>query len=1215
MDKTAIKNFAIWARNKLKSDIKVRAGFMGITESGIASPLPASTSDIQYFDVASSEPVKLQGREIEMRRRIVSKLEQHAKESGYQIAYDSLIENTASEWFNRLIAIRYMEVNDYFSDGLRMLSSVQEGKQDPDIVSRPFGSDLEFTEKESAQINDWMDHNKADNLFRFLLLKRCNQLAEALPGLFEEAGDASEFFLRLGFVEKDGFVYKLVHDIEEEDWKDQVQIIGWMYQYYIAEKHNQVVNINKGTVKKEDIPAATQLFTTDWVVRYMVDNSLGRYWIERHPESNLADKLEFFVKPKNGDITYIDEDVTPEEMTFLDDCMGSGHILVYAFDVLMEIYRERGYSDREAARSIVENNLYGLDIDDRCTQLAYFAVMMKARSYDGRFLTRGIEPNVLAIQESNGIDTFMNEKITPDKEMNKIGQYLIHTFKDAKELGSLVSVEEKDYDGFLNYLDDCMNNAEYDIDVYQWRMDVLPEVCALAKQAKVLSKKYVSVTTNPPYLNKMEGKLKKFVTEHYKAYSGDLFSVFIYRNFDLCIAQGYMGYMTPFVWMFIKIYENLRKYILENKSIMSLIQMEYSAFEEATVPICSFVLKGTSTLDYGLYFKLSDFKGGMEVQEVKVREAIKNSDCGYFYSTSIEDFASIPGSPIAYWVSKKFREAFLYPSIKEVAHSCIGMRTGDNNRFLRFWFEVDNCKIGFGFESADEVEQSAAKWIPYHKGGDFRRWYGNNDYVVNWENNGKEIKDNTRKVYPQLGDNLNWKITNEKYYFCEGITWTAVSSAKTGFRRYKEGFIFSNAGQSIISNGSSDLDYLTGLLNSKVVLKILQMIAPTVRFESGEVGKIPVAFDSTKRDTVVEIVERLVDLSKYDWNSYEQSWDFIKHPLIGVATSNSNNFSNTNKVTLAECYLEWKQDCEERFLQLKSSEEELNSLFINIYGLNDELEPSVEDRDITIHRIYDNKKEIPESMQSSPYVRTKQDEVVSLLSYAVGCMFGRYSLSTEGLAYAGGEWDETKYPNFLPDEDNVIPITDHKYMDDDIVERLCEFLKIVYGEKSLETNLDFIANALGGKGATSREVIRNYFLNDFFKDHCKTYQKRPIYWLFDSGKQNGFKALVYMHRWDKNSIGRVLVYLHKIQEKYEIEVRAIDAMLEHMTDKRQQAVEEQRRDHLLKQIAEIKEYDESLDHMTNEHIDIDLDDGVKVNYEKVQTDRNGTQFKILAPIK
>lgn len=541
MDKTAIKNFAIWARNKLKSDIKVRAGFMGITESGIASPLPASTSDIQYFDVASSEPVKLQGREIEMRRRIVSKLEQHAKESGYQIAYDSLIENTASEWFNRLIAIRYMEVNDYFSDGLRMLSSVQEGKQDPDIVSRPFGSDLEFTEKESAQINDWMDHNKADNLFRFLLLKRCNQLAEALPGLFEEAGDASEFFLRLGFVEKDGFVYKLVHDIEEEDWKDQVQIIGWMYQYYIAEKHNQVVNINKGTVKKEDIPAATQLFTTDWVVRYMVDNSLGRYWIERHPESNLADKLEFFVKPKNGDITYIDEDVTPEEMTFLDDCMGSGHILVYAFDVLMEIYRERGYSDREAARSIVENNLYGLDIDDRCTQLAYFAVMMKARSYDGRFLTRGIEPNVLAIQESNGIDTFMNEKITPDKKMNKIGQYLIHTFKDAKELGSLVSVEEKDYDGFLNYLDDCMNNAEYDIDVYQWRMDVLPEVCALAKQAKVLSKKYVSVTTNPPYLNKMEGKLKKFVTEHYKAYSGDLFSVFIYRNFDLCIAQGYMG--------------------------------------------------------------------------------------------------------------------------------------------------------------------------------------------------------------------------------------------------------------------------------------------------------------------------------------------------------------------------------------------------------------------------------------------------------------------------------------------------------------------------------------------------------------------------------------------------------------------------------------------------------------------------------------------------
>ncbi len=1202
MDKTAIKNFAIWARNKLKSDIKVRAGFMGITESGIASPLPASTSDIQYFDVASSEPVKLQGREIEMRRRIVSKLEQHAKESGYQIAYDSLIENTASEWFNRLIAIRYMEVNDYFSDGLRMLSSVQEGKQDPDIVSRPFGSDLEFTEKESAQINDWMDHNKADNLFRFLLLKRCNQLAEALPGLFEEAGDASEFFLRLGFVEKDGFVYKLVHDIEEEDWKDQVQIIGWMYQYYIAEKHNQVVNINKGTVKKEDIPAATQLFTTDWVVRYMVDNSLGRYWIERHPESNLADKLEFFVKPKNGDITYIDEDVTPEEMTFLDDCMGSGHILVYAFDVLMEIYRERGYSDREAARSIVENNLYGLDIDDRCTQLAYFAVMMKARSYDGRFLTRGIEPNVLAIQESNGIDTFMNEKINPDKEMNKIGQYLIHTFKDAKELGSLVSVEEKDYDGFLNYLDDCMNNAEYDIDVYQWRMDVLPEVCALAKQAKVLSKKYVSVTTNPPYLNKMEGKLKKFVQDNYKDYSGDLFSVFMYRNFELCRKDGYMGYMTPFVWMFIKTYEKLRKHIIDNKHINTLIQMEYSAFEEATVPICSFVLKNQKDRQFSLCFRLSKFKGGMGIQKIKVQEAIASSQCDYFYESHQNEYLKIPGMPIVYWGSDNAISAFERGKILSLrADLKQGLKTGDNGRFVRNWHEVKkNSFVIFGGE----------KWFPYNKGGAYRQWYGNNDSIVNWENDGEEIKN-----FRDDRGKLRSRPQNLTFMKKEGLTYTDISSTYFGIRWSPKGFLFDATGSMIFFQNNQDLKYGLGFLASCVATNYTEYFSPTLHFEVGEVSRLPFLDSEKYKNSVIENVNQNIEIAKHDWDAYETSWDFIRHPLISVIAGNSMLFDDVSNIDLAECYMLWKQENEERFIQLKSNEEELNRIFIDIYGLQDELTSVVEEKDITVHRIYDTKNDVPESMQGSPYVRTMRDEITSLLSYIVGCMFGRYSLSTEGLAYAGGEWDETKYSNFLPDEDNVIPITDHKYMDDDIVERLCEFLKIVYGEKSLETNLDFIANALGGKGATSREVIRNYFLNDFFKDHCKTYQKRPIYWLFDSGKQNGFKALVYMHRWDKNSIGRVLVYLHKIQEKYEIEVRAIDAMLEHMTDKRQQAVEEQRRDHLLKQIAEIKEYDESLDHMTNEHIDIDLDDGVKVNYEKVQTDRNGTQFKILAPIK
>ncbi len=1201
MDKTAIKNFAIWARNKLKSDIKVRSGFMGITESGIASPLPASTSDIQYFDVASSEPVKLQGREIEMRKRIVSKLEQHAKESGYQTAYDSLIENMASEWFNRLIAIRYMEVNDYFSDGLRMLSSVQTGKQDPDIVSRPFDSDLEFTDAERTQINDWMDHNKADNLFRFLLLKRCNQLAESLPGLFEEAGDASEFFLQLGFVEKDGFVYKLVHDIEENDWKDQVQIIGWMYQYYIAEKHNQVININKGTVKKEDIPAATQLFTTDWVVRYMVDNSLGRYWIERHPESDLADKLEFFVKPKNGEIAYIDEDVTPEEMTFLDDCMGSGHILVYAFDVLMEIYRERGYSNREAVRSIVENNLYGLDIDDRCTQLAYFAVIMKARSYDGRFLTRGVEPHVLAIQESNGIDTFINEKITPDKEMNQIGQYLLRTFKDAKELGSLITVEEKEYDSFLAYLDDCINKAEYDLDFFQWKMKVLPVVSALAKQAKILSKKYVSVTTNPPYLGKMEGHLKKYVLDTYKKYSGDLFSVFIYRNFELCKLNGYLGYMTPFVWMFIKTYDNLRTYIIANKKIETLIQFEYSAFEEATVPICSFVLRNKKSSEYSLCFKLSEFKGGMEVQKEKVLAAIKEPGCSYFYESLQSEFNKIQGSPIAFWLSNEELNSFTKSeSWNDYAIGKVGLQTGDNDQFLRYWYEVARDKISFKTKNATETVNNGIRWYPYNKAGEYRKWYGNRYYVVNWEEDGYGIKHN----FNDKGK-LRSRPQNADAYFKECISWSDITSGDISFRYFEEGFI-SDASANLLIANQTELFYLQGLLNTSIINSWTKALNPTMHFKIGDLMKIPLIHDEKRQIDVVKLVKKNIDISRDSWNSMELSWDYSVPPLVKYLKNHS---------TIQDAFEIWAQEQNMRFAALRDNEIKLNDLFSEIYKIGDKKFLSVKGKSVSVPMIVRNKKDIPNDMKDNPFIRTTFDEVISLMSYAIGCMFGRYSLDTEGLVYAGGEWDASKYSKFLPDEDNVIPITDQKYMDDDIVERLCKFLKVVYGKRSLETNLDFIANTLGGKGSTSREIIRNYFLNDFFKDHCKTYQRRPIYWLFDSGKQNGFKALVYMHRWNQNCIGRVLVYLHKIQEKYEIEVRAIDAMLEHMTDKRQQAVEEKRRDHLLKQIAEIKEYDERLDHMANEHVDIDLDDGVKVNYEKVQTDRNGTKFNILATIK
>ena len=572
--------------------------------------------------------------------------------------------------------------------GIRVLSSENRAKLEPAFVTSPFDTDLEFTAYEQDRVIQLKDENKLDELFRMLFIKQCNKLHDILPEMFEKTDDYTELLLTISFTDKDGIVYRLVHDIDEDDFnvekEGQVEIIGWMYQYYISKKHDEIINIYKGTVKKADIPAATQLFTTDWVVRYMVDNSLGRYWIERNPQSKLAEKLDFFVTPKDGKINYIDEKVSPTDLTFFDPCMGSGHILVYAFDVLMEIYRECGYSDRDAALNIVQNNLYGMDIDKRAYQLAYFAVMMKARSYNRRALTQGILNNLAVCEESNTIDTFACEGITNDKEQNKIGEYLIEAFKDAQEIGTLQTVKQADYRSFAEYLLNLENTKEQlDIFSMSWINDMRPKMLQFTKQAHIMSQKYAVVCTNPPYMNKLEGQLKKFVSDNYKAYSGDLFSVFMYRNFYYCKQDGYSAFMTPFVWMFIKTYEALRTYIIDTKSIISLIQMEYSAFEEATVPICSFILKNGKETSTGLYFRLSDFKGGMAVQKQKVLEALADKNCGYFYESEQSNFSKIPGSPIAYWVSdvvpKIYASSPTLGSLSDVKH---GLSTGKNELFL-----------------------------------------------------------------------------------------------------------------------------------------------------------------------------------------------------------------------------------------------------------------------------------------------------------------------------------------------------------------------------------------------------------------------------------------------------------------------------------------------------------------------------------------------------
>lgn len=869
MNKSNIQKFAVDGHKLLYKQIAQRAYQYGIEEG----------------NVSKEDSTEVRGRmlsPLEKSQRTALIAEINA--NGYQ----QTIEHVTYIWFNRIVALRFMEVNNYLPSHIRVFSDTS-GAFKPEILNDVLHLEMKGLDK--AQIAEYIENNNTEELYRYLLLTQCLELRAALPDVFGLAPrdkDYTELLFPNNMLHQDSFIGKVVSDIDEDDWGTAedwqkndgdhlVQIIGWLYQYYNDERKNEVINIYKGTVKKEDIPAATQLFTTDWVVRYMVDNSLGRYWIERHPESKLAEKLEFFVTPKNGEIKHIDEFVKPEDVKFLDPCMGSGHILVYAFDVLMEIYKESGYTERDAAALIVQNNLFGLDIDDRASQLAYFAVMMKARSYDRRFLNRGIKPNVLAIKESNGMGAAVRDGLTTDAEMNEISRYLVDTFRDAKELGSIITTEPKDYDGYIAYLDNSDGEGQLTMEGADWLQNTRPMLKALACQAKVLATKYPVVCTNPPYLNKMEGALKKAVTRDYKDYSGDLFSVFTYRNLMFCEQDGYCGYMTPFVWMFIKTYEKLREFIIRNKSITTLVQMEYSAFEEATVPICSFVLKNGKATENGLYFKLSDFKGGMDVQKQKVLEALVNKDCGYFYEADQSNFSKIPGSPVAYWLSTNMVNDFSRGNVlKENGDTRQGMATSDNNRFLRLWTEVSNHSLGLNCASAEDALQVHKKWYPYNKGGEFRKWYGNIDYVINYKDDGLEVKAYATSLYKTA----TRTIKSMSEYFKPCLSWSKISSGSIAFRYYPQGFIFDVAGCCIFYKNVEIMKYHFGFINSNVAKSILAAISPTLNYEAGHIASLPVISDERQNGDIIKLVDANIKSGKEDWDSYETSWDFKRNPLI-----------------------------------------------------------------------------------------------------------------------------------------------------------------------------------------------------------------------------------------------------------------------------------------------------------------------------------------------
>ena len=842
MNKGAIQRFAIWARNELIAQVSQRAYQYGITKEGCGEANAVTVGGRA-----------LTGDEQKQRKELVD----HIRSKGYT----QVMEEVAYAWFNRFIALRFMEVNNYLPSHIRVFSD-STGAFKPEILSDVLHLDLPGLSRE--KVAEYIESNDTEGLYRYLLLTQCNALNDPLPRMFEKMGGYTELLLPNNILKQDSVLGHMVADIPEEDWQDAVQIIGWLYQYYISEKHEEVVDpIHGKTIKKEDIPAATQLFTTDWVVRYMADNSLGRYWIERHPESKLAEKLKFFVTPKNGEIKRIDEFVKPEDVKFLDPCMGSGHILVYAFDVLMEIYKESGYTERDAAAMIVQNNLFGLDIDDRASQLAYFAVMMKARSYDRRFLSRGIKPNVLAIKESNGMGAAVRDGLTTDAEMNAISRYLVDTFRDAKELGSIITVESKDYDGYMAYLDGCDGQGQLSMEGTDWLQNTRPMIKALAHQAKVLAAKYPVVCTNPPYLNKIEGRLKTFVTENYKDYSGDLFSVFTYRNMMFCQPDGYCGYMTPNVWMFIKTYEKLRNYIMDGKSIVSLVQMAKGAFfKEATVDICAFILKNKKGSEKGLYFRLENFRGGMEVQKQKVLDALADKTCGYFYEADQSNFSKIPGSPVAYWVSNVVFNAFDNKKIGEYAVSDGQTKTGNNDKYLRMLWEIPVAEVGKG-----------KHWVLHAKGGSFRRWYGNIDTLIDWSNSAREHyrKDHVARIAP------------EYIWFRNGICWTLISSSKLhGFRLLQDNSTFNLAAPSVFFDNDKMMFYILGYLNSNFSQEILALLNPTLNTNISDILSQPLRYGELpeQENRIVLLVKKNISLSKTDWDSYETSWDFKRNPLV-----------------------------------------------------------------------------------------------------------------------------------------------------------------------------------------------------------------------------------------------------------------------------------------------------------------------------------------------
>lgn len=1163
MDKGAIEKFAVTARVKLRQSVGQRMAVLGIGADGALASVQI-IGDVVVVNLNNGMETRLTKEESSHRDQLIKEV--------IRAGYDNVVESVAYTWFNRLIAIRYMEVNDYLPTHIRVLSSAIHGKKEPDLVSQCLSVDLSFSTTEKERILELKNKEELDRLFVLLFLKQCRELNKILPELFTATRPYENILLNLSFTDPDSVVRDLIDGISEDDFKDAVQIIGWMYQYYNKELKDETEKLlDKGIkVTKERLPSKTQLFTPDWVVRYMVENSVGRLWLDGHNDSSLKSKWKYYldeaeqeqdVKVKLEQIRNERKKIKPESIKVIDPCMGSGHILVYAFDVLMHIYESYGYGKSDAARSIVENNLYGVDIDDRAYQLAYFSVMMKARQYDPEIFSKKIKNNIHSIIGTSDLDHNLLkgygnkmgpiDRLTAETDLT----YILNSFKDAKMYGSLIDVHECDWRLIDQFI------ADRRIDLFSTPL-LNEQLLETVDVAKVLSQRYDVVVTNPPYMgNKaMASNLSDYVKRNYPDSKTDLFACFIEKCIVLLRENGYCSMITMHAFMFLTSYEKLRVK-LNSDTVINMAHLGAHAFDEIggeVVQTTSFIVVKCGIKKYrGTYLRLI---GG--VNEADKERAFLHKE--QMFIANRENYNVIPGKPIVYWMSNTMKLAFENGvPLEKIASPRQGLATADNNRFLRFWYEVDKNSISFDSKSISDSLVSGKKWFPYNKGGEYRKWYGNNDYVVNWKNDGEEI----RNFKDEKGKQRS-VIRNPGYYFHSCITWSKISSGSMAFRYKPEGHIFDVAGTSVFADKPL-LWYLQGFCNSNVALAIGNMISPTLNYEVGHIASFPIIRNSDCEAKVSKMVQQNVRESKNEWDSYEVSWDFLRDPLV----------SSCSDGRISSSFELLRNKMKTSFDSVKTNEEGINSLLIDLYGLSDEMSPAVTDDRITIR------------------IPTKESAIKNLIQYSVGCMFGRYSLDNNGLIYAGGKFDFFKYEKYKVDVDNIIPINDDEYFGDDIVMKFVDFIAVVFGKECIEENLRYVADNLGVKGSgTSRDRIRQYFLKDFYKDHLRMYQNRPIYWLFDSGKENGFKALIYMHRYEPGLIGKMRQnYLLPMQRRY--------------ADQLSREKDQVKRGIIQKKLSEVERYDLAMELYSSNPVSINLDDGVKVNYSKFQNIENSRSSK------